>query len=97
MKEEKEYCWDEEGNKHEVGPSFKGGFGGVSIVSPIRMCAACKNHKFVDESDKFICLKYGEVPKKYEDAKAYDCPEFDNRNNGWYQLIKDKIEGAKNG
>ena len=28
-------------------------------------------------------------------AKDYNCPYFDNENNGWYQLIKDKVEKAK--
>ena len=48
---------------------------------------------YFDENDDLtVCKAYGKIPKKYLNAKDYNCPHFDNENNGWYQLIKDKVE-----
>ena len=96
---EKCYYYDENGNRceGEVGPSFADFPGMARIVSPIPLCDACKKSDF-DENDYLtICKAYGKIPKKYLNAKDYNCPYFDNENNGWYQLIKDKIEGTTEG
>ena len=47
---------------------------------------------FDENDDLTVCKAYGKIPKKYLNAKDYNCPHFDNENNGWYQLIKDKVE-----
>ena len=84
---EKCYYYDEDGNRceGEVGPSFEDFPGMARVVSPIPLCDACK------KSDLTVCKAYGKIPKKYLNAKDYNCPHFDNANNVWYLAIKDKI------
>lgn len=93
MTEEVEYYWDEYGVKHEVGPSFKDFPGMARVVSPIPLCDACKKAGFDSNRRQTLCEAYGKIPKKYLNAKDYNCAYFDNQNNCWYQLIKDKVEG----
>lgn len=62
------------------------------LLSPIPLCDACKKSDFDENDDLTVCKAYGKIPKKYLNAKDYNCPHFDNENNGWYQLIKDKVE-----
>ena len=91
---EKCYYYDEDGNRceGEVGPSFEDFPGMARVVSPIPLCDACKKSDFDENDDLTVCKAYGKIPKKYLNAKDYNCPHFDNENNGWYQLIKDKVE-----
>lgn len=93
--EEKEYYYDENGERNEVGPSFKDYPGMAIVISPIPLCHACENAEFDQEGHETLCKVCGKIPKEYMKAKKYDCPNFDNENNGWYQLIKDKVEEAK--
>lgn len=95
---EKGYYYDENGKYCEIetGPSFEDWPGMARVVSPIPLCDACKKSDFDENDDLTLCKAYGEIPKKYMKAQKYDCPYFDNRNNGWYQLIKDKVEKAQN-
>ena len=78
------YYYDENGVKQEmeIGPSFDDFPGMAKVTSPIPICHACRK-------------VYGKIPSKHLKAKDYNCPYFDNENNGWYQLIKDKVEKAK--
>lgn len=95
--EDIEYYWDEDGVRHESGPSFKDYPGMWRIISPIEICKACKKADFDEDDNLTLCDAYGKIPKKYLKAESYDCPCFENLNNGWYQLIKDKVEeGQKN-
>lgn len=94
--EEIEYYYDENGECHEVGPSFKDYPGMAAVLSPIPICDACKKAGFDKNDNQTLCKAYGQIPQKYLKAKKYDCPYFDNENNGWYQLIKDKVEKAQN-
>ena len=91
------YYYDENGVKQEmeIGPSFDDFPGMAEVTSPIPICDACKKASFDKNDDLTICESYGKIPKKYLNAKNYSCPYFDNLNNGWYQLIKDKVEKAK--
>lgn len=91
---EKCYYYDEDGNRceGEVGPSFEDFPGMARVVSPIPLCDACKKSDFDENDDLTVCKAYGKIPKKYLNAKDYNCPHFDNENNGWHQLIKDKVE-----
>ena len=50
---------------------------------------------FDEKGYETLCKVYGKIPSKHLKAKDYNCPYFDNENNGWYQLIKDKVEKAK--
>lgn len=91
---EKCYYYDEDGNRceGEVGPSFEDFPGMAQVVSPIPLCDACKKLDFDENRDLTVCKAYGKIPKKYSDAKDYNCPYFDNANNVWYLAIKDKVE-----
>ena len=91
---EKCYYYDEDGNRceGEVGPSFEDFPGMAQVISPIPLCDACKKAGFDSKHRQTLCEAYGKIPKKYLHAKDYNCPHFDNENNGWYQLIKDKVE-----
>lgn len=97
MTEKKEYYYDENGERCEAGPSFKDYPGMAVVSSPIPLCDACKKSDFDENDDLTLCKAYGNIPRKYLKAKEYNCPYFDNANNGWYQLIKDKVEEAQNG
>lgn len=68
----------------------------LEIVSPIPICNACTKSDFDNNMDLTLCKAYEKIPKKYLKAKKYDCPYFDSRNNGWYQMLKDKVEEAQN-
>lgn len=94
---EKCYYYDEDGNRceGEVGPSFEDFPGMAQFISPIPLCDACKKAGFDSNHHQTLCEAYGKIPKKYLNAKDYNCPYFDNENNGWYQLIKDKVEGQQ--
>lgn len=92
------YYYDKNGERKEfeIGPSFDLHYGMDQIVSPIPLCDACKKSDFDENDDLTLCRAYGNIPRKYLKAKEYNCPHFDNENNGWYQLIKDKVEEAQN-
>ena len=95
---ERGYYYDENGKYCEIetGPSFEDWPGMAKVVSPIPLCDACKKAEFDKNGDQTLCKAYGKRPKEYMKAQKYDCPHFDNENNGWYQLIKDKVEKAQN-
>ena len=65
------------------------------MTSPIPICHACRKADFDEKGYETLCKVYGKIPSKHLKAKDYNCPYFDNENNGWYQLIKDKVEKAK--
>ena len=90
---EKCYYYDEYGNRceGEVGPSFEDFPGMVRVISPIPLCDAYKKSDFDENRDLTVCKAYEKIPKKYSDAKDYNCPYFDNANNVWYLAIKYKI------
>ena len=90
---EKGYYYDDDGKYCEIetGPSFEDFPGMAQVVSPIPLCDACKKSDFDENRDLTVCKAYGKIPKKYSDAKDYNCPYFDNANNVWYWAIKDKI------
>ena len=94
---EKGYYYDENGKycENELGPSFDDFPGMFTVASPIPLCDACKKADFDSNRRQTLCKAYGKIPKKYLSAKDYNCPHFDNENNGWYQLIKDKVEGKQ--
>ena len=88
---------DENGVKQEmeIGPSFDDFPGMAKVTSPIPLCHACRKADFDEKGYETLCKVYGKIPSKHLKAKDYNCPYFDNENNGWYQLIKDKVEKAK--
>ena len=91
------YYYDENGVKQEmeIGPSFDDFPGMAKVTSPIPICHACRKADFDEKGYETLCKVYGKIPNKHLKAKDYNCPYFDNENNGWYQLIKDKVEKAK--
>lgn len=65
------------------------------IISPIELCAGCKNIAF-DEKNKRYCIVLGEIPEKIINAEQYSCQEFvSDKDSCWYSKIKDKIEESK--
>lgn len=91
------YYYDENGVKQEmeIGPSFDDFPGMAKVTSPIPICHACRKADFDEKGYETLCKVYGKIPSKHLKVKDYNCPYFDNENNGWYQLIKDKVEKAK--
>ena len=91
------YYYDENGVKQEmeIGPSFDDFPGMAKVTCPIPICHACRKADFDEKGYETLCKVYGKIPNKHLKAKDYNCPYFDNENNGWYQLIKDKVEKAK--
>ena len=91
------YYYDENGVKQEmeIGPSFDDFPGMAKVTSPIPICHACRKADFDEKGYETLCKVYGKIPNKHLKAKDYNCPYFDNENNGRYQLIKDKVENLQ--
>ena len=55
MTDEIEYYWDENGERHEVGPSFKDYPGMAKVTSPIPLCHACRKADFDEIGYETLC------------------------------------------
>ncbi len=93
MNEEIEYCYDKEGNRYEVGPSFKDGpTGGGVLSSPI--CRACIHQKIEDY--ELYCEVLNPVPEDVDKGKIYKCVFYKaDKNSIDYYLVQELMKRGK--
>ncbi|MCX4268001.1 MAG: hypothetical protein OSJ62_04980 [Lachnospiraceae bacterium] len=92
--EKVEYCYDEKGNKYEVGPSFKDGPTGGGVLScPI--CRACK-HQIHDEQCQPCCDLLEIIPYDVEMGHLYECEMYEaDEKNMYYGLVQELMKRGK--
>jgi len=93
---EKEYCYDKDGKRFEVGPSMKDGPMGAHVVScPI--CRACQNQIFVEEKFELKCNVLEDIPQAIGRGEIFHCEHFNaDRDSYDYELVKKLMEKETN-
>lgn len=99
-KRKKEYFYDQDGNKYEVGPSFIDMPMGVCISCPI--CRACKNQIITLVTENavttgvFTCKALGEMPEDVKHGRVYQCSDFEpDESSRDYELVKKLMNGER--
>lgn len=89
---EKEYCYDVNGKRSEVGPSMKDGPMGAHVLScPI--CRACQNQIFLEKEFDLKCAVLGDIPKDVGRGEIFRCAYFKADEGSYdYELVKKLIE-----
>lgn len=90
----KEYCYDKNGNKLLVGPSFTDIPLGATVIN-CSICRACLNHMVTEQLER-KCKVKGEIPYALDHGESHKCESFSGNEKHYdYELTMKLIKESE--
>lgn len=88
----KEYCFDINGHKLEVGSSLRDCYLGVT-VKELPICRVCKEEFLDTEHYELKCKCFGDIPEELEEIRSLSCPQFNpDKEDDLYEVVLKMME-----